>query len=1002
MKWKQVLAAGFIGAALLTGSVTAGAFSDTPPAWSAQQLATLQDESLFRGLSTESIASTAPIRRGEFCQLLVNLVQKEMTQERFDAIPPKDASYFDDLSYSAAQYAPGGKYNMYYAAAYGITEGAVKNGRRLADINALLTREQAAKMMCSAIDFLERDVVGGELMAQGTAKTFGDAASISTWAADYVDQASGLGIMEGDERGNFNPAGTITWNEAGVMVSRAFDAAESARLSRLTMEQGCSILLSQSSFDTPTHTYMGSQPLWLSIAEDGSYNVVWEKDGQLQVETFEANWLASGWTSKGVRTLPAELPMFGSFYVGEDGYYAAYGQDNKEENDGKEVYRIVKYDQNWNRVGAASITGGDSYTIQPYDFTANTAMVEEDGTLVLHTARLRYTSTDGLNHQSNFTARIRTSDMSVLETSEVFPDNHVSHSFSQDVIFADGAPVYADLGDAYPRAFAISQASGAQQSVLPFYGATGDNTICASLGGLAASDGYYLLAGASAPQTDAASWRTDRMNALLAVVPKDGFPKGKADIQWLTNFTNGSEWVEDVRLVAVNDNTFVVFWQSTNSDYIAGDLCYAVFDGQGRQTGSTRTLEGRLIPTGNVLFHDGKLCWVRPEGKDLYPYLNGSTSELVLYRVSVDANEATGSADVSFDLTPSTLELMTGGKSEKLTASCSGISGTQPQITYRSSDYAVATVDSEGAVTGRGAGTATITASMTYRGKTYTDTCAVTVTQAPDLTGLKLTPSSATLKLGETLNLTVETVPAGLNPTIVWSYRGSLRATDNLHAIYTAEKAGTDTITISATTPNGRTVTASCTVTVTDGTTTEEQPGTGTGSETQPGTGTGSETKPGTGTGSETKPGTGTGSETKPGTGSSGPSSTEPYDTDYYREDYASGRYLEIRAVDGSTVEISGCLDQSQAYYNYVVAWAPGGNKAEVPYVEGQPFHTTVQVDTASVRKSAQEGKVPYLTVMVCQHYAPGDSSLAGFSFQEVDIGLVPGGDGFLFHVMPR
>ena len=28
-------------------------------------------------------------------------------------------------------------------------------------------------------------------------------------------------------------------------------------------------------------------------------------------------------------------------------------------------------------------------------------------------------------------------------------------------------------------------------------------------------------------------------------------------------------------------------------------------------------------------------------------------------------------------------------------------------------------------------------------GKTYTDTCAVTVTQAPDLTGLKLTPSSA-------------------------------------------------------------------------------------------------------------------------------------------------------------------------------------------------------------------------------------------------------------------
>lgn len=1001
MKWKQVLAACCVSAALLTGGVSAGAFSDTPPAWAAEHLTNLQENSIFNGLSTDMESSSA-IRRGEFCQMLVNLVQKEMTTETFDSIPAKESSYFSDITSSVSEYSPGGRYDMYYAAAYGITEGAVKNGHRLADVNALLTREQAAKMLCSAISFLEEKVVGGALMDQGSPKTFADAASISTWAADYVDQASALGIMEGDERGNFNPAGTITWNEAAVMVSRALDAADNARAGQLTTG-GSGVLHSQASFETPNRTYWGDEPLWLLMSQSGTYSVVWEKEGQLQVETF-AEGGAGSWTSQGIRTLPAELPLFGSFYVGEDGYYAAYGQENKEENDGKEVYRVVKYDFDWNRVGAASITGGESYTIQPFRSTHNTAMAEENGTLVLHTARLRYTSTDGLNHQSNFTALIRTSDMAVLETSEVFPDNHVSHSFSQDVIFADGAPVYADLGDAYPRSYAITQSSGAQAEVLPFYGAIGDNTIQATLGGLAASDGYYLLAGASAPQTDAASWKQNRQNALLAVVPKDGFPNSQANIQWLTNYTDGTQWVEDVRLVAVNNNTFVVFWQITGEDGAVGDLCYAVFDGNGSQVGDTRTLEGGLIPTGNVVFSGGDLLWVRPDGGFRYYELNRTTSDLVLFRVSVDANQATGTTDVSFDLTPSTMELMTGGTGEKLTAACSGISGTQPQITYRSSDYKVAYVDSEGTVTGRGAGTATITASMTYRGKTYTDTCTVTVTQAPALTGLKLTPSSATLKVGETLDLMVETVPAGLNPTIIWSYRGSLRATDNLHAIYTAEKTGTDTITISATTDDGRTVTASCTITVTDGTTTEGQPGTGEGpnSGTQnPGdtnTGTGN-TDTGTGNTNTGNTDTGTGNT---GTGSSGPASTEPYDTDYYREDYGSGRYLEIRAVGGTTVEINGCLDQSQAYYNYVVAWAPGGNKAEVPYVEGQPFHTTVQVDTASVRKSAQEGKTPYLTVMVCQHYTPGDSSLAGFSFQEADIRLVPGGDGFLFHIVPR
>lgn len=251
---------------------------------------------------------------------------------------------------------------------------------------------------------------------------------------------------------------------------------------------------------------------------------------------------------------------------------------------------------------------------------------------------------------------------------------------------------------------------------------------------------------------------------------------------------------------------------------------------------------------------------------------------------------------------------------------------------------------------------------------------------------MKITPASATLKVGETLDLTVETVPAGLNPTITWSYSGSLRGTDNLHAVYTAQKAGTDTVTVSAA-ADGRRYTASCTITVTDGTSTGGQPSTGQETETQPGTGNTGDTGNTGNTGN---------------TGSSGPASDQPYDTDVYQEDYGSGRYLEIRVVDDATVEISGCVDYDQAYYNYVVAWAPGGNKAEAPYVEGQPFQVTVQVDAASVRQSAQEGKVPYLTVMICQNYRPGDDALAGVGFQEASIGLVPDGDGFLFHVTPR
>jgi len=49
-------------------------------------------------------------------------------------------------------------------------------------------------------------------------------------------------------------------------------------------------------------------------------------------------------------------------------------------------------------------------------------------------------------------------------------------------------------------------------------------------------------------------------------------------------------------------------------------------------------------------------------------------------------------------------------------------------VTWSSADSTIASV-SGGVVTGESAGTTTITASMTYNGKTYTDKCVVTVTE---------------------------------------------------------------------------------------------------------------------------------------------------------------------------------------------------------------------------------------------------------------------------------
>lgn len=150
---------------------------------------------------------------------------------------------------------------------------------------------------------------------------------------------------------------------------------------------------------------------------------------------------------------------------------------------------------------------------------------------------------------------------------------------------------------------------------------------------------------------------------------------------------------------------------------------------------------------------------------------------------------------------------------ETLTATISG--GTAPAVSWSSSDETVATV-SGGEVTAAGKGTATITASVTQDGKTFTATCEVTV-RTP-VTGLTLSPKSVTLELGgadgaETTTLTATVTPGSASDTSVkwYSSNPAVAAVDENSGKVTAVNPGTAAIVAAA--ADGGYV-DSCTVTV--------------------------------------------------------------------------------------------------------------------------------------------------------------------------------------------
>ena len=405
-------------------------------------------QALEKRFSASIFGVDGNIDRGRFVRLLTLLLEDTYSQAELKAYPPVEYGYFSDTA----------DLLHLHAAGYGIVDGSVgADGLRYLNPTDYLTREQAAKMVCSLLDFVSQKL-GYPLEPSDSPAVYADAASISGWALPYTGQIAAYGLMKGDNGGNFNPQGNLDWPSAVVLAHRTAELLGAA----VTSEFNGLVLQSQidwsraSSFDIFDRHI--SKP---STGRSGGYYTIDNGDGTVSgltagsdvitVERFNADGsLVSS------RTIERELPTLGAFLDSGSHFYLAFGQDNDEEDDSREVWRIVQYDRDWNRLGAASVSGGDSYTTAPFTATVSRMAVSGDGkTLTLHASRQRYTSDDGLRHQSNFTVTVNTADMKVLSVSEKFPNNHVSHSFGQFVRYDGEEMVTVDHGDGYPRAFVL-------------------------------------------------------------------------------------------------------------------------------------------------------------------------------------------------------------------------------------------------------------------------------------------------------------------------------------------------------------------------------------------------------------------------------------------------------------------------------------------------------------------------------------------------------------------
>lgn len=374
---------------------------------------------------------------------------------------------------------------------------------------------------------------------------------------------------------------------------------------------------------TSKQSYTNSIARWAStdyqdIYQVGNqYVVMAASAGTVILTTYDGNH-----QQVSTHSIAYPLSLFGGFTYGDDGYYyGVFGQSNPQEKDTQEVFRVVKYDKNFQEVGSFSVNGADSYTAIPFD-AGSASLTASNGTVVVHASRERYTSSDGYNHQSQFTIVLDSNTMSLKNNLGTYQSNHVSHSFNQFAALDGNTILLVDHGDAYPRSVVLHYSTNGGQSysekdLLSIPGSTGANCTGITLGGFEVGSSNYFTVVNRADWNSVTSFTSfnmtgldkDERDVVLLVTNKSSLSTREIT---LASYIGSGSCASTPEIVAMSGDQYMVLWEEfAVSDYKSKGVYYAIVDGSGTVV-TSKTLyssEANLNSSATAVYFQNQVMW---------------------------------------------------------------------------------------------------------------------------------------------------------------------------------------------------------------------------------------------------------------------------------------------------------------------------------------------------------------------------------------------------------
>lgn len=387
------------------------------------------------------------------------------------------------------------------------------------------------------------------------------------------------------------------------------------------------------------------------ISTSDGYMRVFRKTNSVGIEYYDNSLQITG-----KREIPMELPLWGGFYAGSDGYYLVEGQNNTAEDNSAEVIRVIRYDTNWNRNGAASITsnpdlfGGE--VRYPFDYGC-VEMTETNGTLYIVTGHEGYVDESvGQGHQGFLMIAVDQASM----TGKIVSCD-LWHSFAQ-YIKSQSSYLYVLEQSEGSRCTKLSRYDSATLKkktieILPYGGSHTSvwSIACyASVDGMAVSSDSVLCIGTTIDQSQYDNVTSDTPhNIYLTITPVSDFSEEATSVKYLTSYTGNGKSFMGVKITPITENRFMISWEeyentededdSSAGNYASADdslssstLHYLFIDGKGNVLSKEYTTAAPVSDCQPII----------KDSKVVYYASNANTVNFY----SIDANDGTASKKI--------------------------------------------------------------------------------------------------------------------------------------------------------------------------------------------------------------------------------------------------------------------------------------------------------------------------------------------------------------------